>query len=87
MIDFVTITSQGQISIPATMRKELGLETGRKLSIKMEGGKVTLEPAKDLMDMAGRYKIEPPLAHFINEKQSAWEDAAVERLEKHRKKK
>lgn len=87
MIDFVTITSQGQISIPAAMRKALGLETGQKLSIQVEEGKITLEPAKDLLDMAGKYKLKPPMAFFINDKQSAWEEEAVSRLEKPSKKK
>lgn len=48
MIDFVTITSQGQISIPASMRKQFDLNPGDKLSIALEGSRLVLKPVEDI---------------------------------------
>ena len=50
MIDFVTITSQGQISIPASMRKQFELKPGDKLSIELEDTRLVLKPVEDIKD-------------------------------------
>ena len=52
----VTITSQGQISIPAKFRRELGLEKTKKALITKESGRLIIEPVKDLLDLAGSLK-------------------------------
>jgi AbrB family looped-hinge helix DNA binding protein len=52
----VTITSQGQISIPARFRRELELEHTRKAHISKEGGRLILEPIKDLLSLGGSLK-------------------------------
>ncbi len=49
MIDFVTITSQGQISIPAPMRKKFNIQPGDKLSIELDGARLVLKPVKDIV--------------------------------------
>lgn len=52
----VSITSQGQISIPAKIRKELGLSSHRKALVKREGKKVVVEPVSDFMKLGGSLK-------------------------------
>ncbi|MBU0569290.1 AbrB/MazE/SpoVT family DNA-binding domain-containing protein [Patescibacteria group bacterium] len=52
----VSITSQGQISIPAPIRRKLGLDKKRKVSVSLQDGKIVLEPSKDLLDFAGTFK-------------------------------
>ncbi len=49
----VSITSQGQISIPAPLRKKLGLDKFNKAIIREEKGRILIEPIKDLIDLKG----------------------------------
>ena len=53
MIYIVSVTSQGQISIPARFRRELGLEKTKKAIVSKEGSKLILEPVKDLLELGG----------------------------------
>lgn len=52
----VSITSQGQISIPAKMRRELGLAKKKKALVSMQNGKMIIEPVKDFLELAGSLK-------------------------------
>lgn len=54
----VSITSQGQISIPAPLRRKLGLNKFKKAIIKEEKGKMLIEPIKDLIDLKGSLKVD-----------------------------
>ena len=38
-----TVTSKGQMTIPASFRKQLGVKPGERVLIKMHGGKVVIE--------------------------------------------
>lgn len=58
MTYIVSITSQGQISIPARFRKELGLNTGKKALVSMEDKKLIIEPVKDFLDLRGSLKTD-----------------------------
>lgn len=49
----VSITSQGQISIPARFRRELGLENTKKAVVSKEGNKLIIEAADDLLSLGG----------------------------------
>jgi len=53
MQQFVSITSQGQISIPAQMRKALGLSRYNKALIRQEHNRLIIEPAPDLLALGG----------------------------------
>jgi AbrB family looped-hinge helix DNA binding protein len=58
----VSITSQGQISIPAKIRRELGLSNKQKAIVSVENGKMVVEPVKSLHELAGSlaaYKKKP----------------------------
>lgn len=52
----VSVTSQGQISIPAELRRSLGLDETRKAVVSAEDGKVVVEPVKDLLSLRGSLK-------------------------------
>lgn len=52
----VTITSQGQISIPIAIRRQLGLEKNSRALVSEEDGKLTIKPVKDFLEMRGSIK-------------------------------
>jgi antitoxin PrlF len=41
---FITVSSKGQIVIPSKIREELGIDTGTRLAVQVEGGRVILDP-------------------------------------------
>ncbi|MBU0974313.1 AbrB/MazE/SpoVT family DNA-binding domain-containing protein [Patescibacteria group bacterium] len=53
MSQIVSITSQGQISIPAQMRRLLGLDVAQKAYVTHEDGKIIVEPIPDFLVLAG----------------------------------
>lgn len=52
----VSITSQGQISIPVVLRRKLGLDRSRKAFVSEEKGKIIVEPVKDFLELRGSLK-------------------------------
>ena len=52
----VSITSQGQISIPAKLRRKFDLEKTKKAIVSEETGKIIIEPVKDIFQLAGSLK-------------------------------
>jgi len=52
----VSITSQGQISIPIPLRRGLGLERSRKAIVSTQGDKILIEPVKDFLELGGSLK-------------------------------
>ncbi len=52
----VSITSQGQISIPVSIRRTLGLNKKTKATVSVVNGKVVIESEKDFLDLAGTFK-------------------------------
>ena len=52
----VSITSQGQLSIPANVRRFLGLDRGQKANLRVEGSKIVIEKVPDIMDLAGIFR-------------------------------
>ncbi|HUA92313.1 MAG TPA: AbrB/MazE/SpoVT family DNA-binding domain-containing protein [Terracidiphilus sp.] len=41
---YVTVSSKGQMVIPASIRDELGIVPGTRISLQVEGGRVILDP-------------------------------------------
>jgi AbrB family looped-hinge helix DNA binding protein len=41
---FTTVSSKGQLVIPARIREELGIKAGTRVAVRMEGASVILEP-------------------------------------------
>lgn len=82
----VSITSQGQISIPAALRRELGLDKTKKALISKQGSKLIVEPIPDLLSMKGALKDRAKKGlksdAIIKMEEQAWEVAAGERYAK-----
>lgn len=45
----VTVTSKGQIVIPASVRKKLNIQKGQKFVVSVEDNKIILEPVEELI--------------------------------------
>lgn len=56
MQQIVSITSQGQITIPASIRRLLGLDKYPKASIRAEGKKIIIEPVPNILSLGGLLK-------------------------------
>ena len=56
MIYTVSITRQGQISIPAKIRRELGLDKTTKAVVSEQNGRIIVEPTRDILDLQGEFK-------------------------------
>ena len=56
----VTISSKGQISIPAVLRKRYGLKKGDKLIVEAKENSIMLRPLPQnpLLNLRGNYKSE-----------------------------
>jgi AbrB family looped-hinge helix DNA binding protein len=60
----VSITTQGQISIPAPLRRKLGLDTHKKANVTEREGKLIIEPVKDFLELGGSlHTTKKPLAN------------------------
>jgi AbrB family looped-hinge helix DNA binding protein len=53
MPQLVTITQQGQISIPAQLRQALGLNKYRKALVSRDKNRIVIEPVSDLLSLGG----------------------------------
>ena len=56
MTYYVTITSQGQMSIPASIRRQFRLDTIRKAKVEVRDGGIMIKPIKDILDLQGVFK-------------------------------
>lgn len=56
MLHYVTITSQGQISIPAAIRRQFNLDKIRKAIVEVEEDKIVIRPEKDIFQLRGVFK-------------------------------
>lgn len=52
----VSITSQGQISIPAALRRKLGLDKMSQAQVSEKNGSLIIEPIPDLLTLKGSLK-------------------------------
>lgn len=48
----IKLTSKGQITLPKEVRKRLSIETGNYLIVKVEDGKIILEPQRQEDDIS-----------------------------------
>ena len=49
----VTLSDKGQITLPAALRKRLGLRPRARMDGSESNGVVMLKPVRDIMDLAG----------------------------------
>ena len=82
----VTITKQGQISIPVKFRKELKLNESKKATVKLEDNKLIIEPVVDIAELAGvfhRFAIkDKPINEVIKMEEEVWGNAVAEKYRK-----
>jgi len=53
MVEAVTVTSKGQVTIPSRLRRELKIVKGEKLLVIREGDVIKMIPVPKLSKMAG----------------------------------
>jgi len=53
MVEAVTVTSKGQVTIPSRLRRELNIEEGEKLLVIPEGDAIKMIPVPKLSKLAG----------------------------------
>lgn len=56
----VSITSQGQVSIPAAIRRQLGLSLGGKAVVSVQDNKMIVEPVPDFLSLKGSLQTNKP---------------------------
>lgn len=56
VMHIVSITTQGQISIPAKLRRQLRLDKTRRAIVRLENNRVVIEPVRDLLELKGSLK-------------------------------
>jgi AbrB family looped-hinge helix DNA binding protein len=87
MLNIVSITSQGQISIPAKFRKALGLKNPGKAYVKLEQGRLVVEPIPDFLQLAGELRSKAKTGKSIETIIKLEKKAAVKaRIDKYHKK-
>jgi len=58
-----TITSKGQVTIPAEMRRRLGLVAGQRVAFGLKDGRIVLEAVKDDISASfGLLKADRPVS-------------------------
>lgn len=62
MQDIVSITSQGQLTIPVSIRRSLGIKGSVKAIIKREKNLIIVEPKKDFWSLEGSLTSEVKLS-------------------------
>lgn len=67
----VSITRQGQLTIPMEIRKKLGITNGVKAEIKEEDGKMVVKPKLDFWSLGGGMKSDIKLTDEELEQASA----------------
>jgi len=53
LVEAVTVTSKGQVTIPSRLRRELNIVEGEKLLVIPEGGAIKMIPVPKLSKLAG----------------------------------
>jgi len=90
MAYLVSITSQGQISIPAEIRRKLGLSLKKKALVTTDGRRVLIEPVEDIFTLEGALVHKAikgkTIDQIIKIEEKAWEKEAVKKYLKTLKK-
>lgn len=58
----VTITSQGQISIPAPLRRQFGLDKTKKAHVEAFGDSIIVKPEPNLLALEGIFKTKKKIS-------------------------
>jgi AbrB family looped-hinge helix DNA binding protein len=52
-VTIATLSSKGQITLPAAARRALGLKAGDRITVEERGGEIVLRPARDFFALKG----------------------------------
>lgn len=55
---YTTITSKGQITLPAEARRALNLRAGQKVAVSVEDGRLVIEAPRGIADVRARIRAE-----------------------------
>ena len=79
-----TVTRKGQVTVPAEIRRALGLKRGDKVAFILDDGRVRFERARSVVERtAGAFKSnEPPLSaeELRRVAEEAWAEDVIERM-------
>jgi len=88
MEQVVSITSQGQISIPVMMRRALSLNKYNKASVRLDKKRIIIEPIPDIMELEGILHVyaikNKPIEEIMRMEKEAAAKAIVENYKKTR---
>jgi AbrB family looped-hinge helix DNA binding protein len=59
---YATLTSKGQITLPVDARRKLGLQPGQKLSIRVDGDHLVIDPPRSADELRARIRKEAEAA-------------------------
>lgn len=87
-----TVTQKGQVTIPAPVRKALGLKRGDQVQFTLKKKVAQIKPAKrfSIMSLYGslkprvKYQKIDDIYKIIKKEEQAWPEAAVERYLKNK---
>ncbi len=65
----VRVSERGQITIPAGVRRKMGIKPGGEVALEMRGDEVVLRPMLSISDVAGIFRDR------VRDKGSDWETA------------
>lgn len=79
MVQYITITSQGQMSIPAVVRRKMGWEKTRKVQMEVADDKVVLTSIPDVLSLFGVFKTKKriPWKKMRKQLDEAWAHGLV----------
>ena len=76
---YATVSSKGQLVIPASIREELGIEPGTRIAFTVEGTRVVLEPDSLAMKLRRIKEMRGCTAGFPPGSEMLLEDRRLER--------
>jgi AbrB family looped-hinge helix DNA binding protein len=79
---YSTITSKGQITLPASLRSRLGLQPGLRVSMREVGGAIVIDPPRnmDAVRAAARQEMERAGTWGTVVPTDGWAKSAAERI-------
>lgn len=73
MTYFVSITPQGQMSVPVAIRRQLGIRTGEQVTVRVQDKRMIVEPIQDILSFRGIFKTKKKIPFSVTRK--AFEEA------------
>jgi AbrB family looped-hinge helix DNA binding protein len=74
MTTFTQLTAAGQLTIPAAVRKNLGLNAGDPVQLSVEGGRIMIEPV--IVTPKGFEELDQAVSGFVADHADAFERLA-----------